>query len=554
MSLTSQSFSCSRSRRAAVLLIGNGLLLLCAFAFFYRLIEAQSIAVICTVEPDGGGSHPSIQAAIDDLNCTTVELAEGVFVENLWIERDITISGAGAELTAIDGGGIAEGIIMGEADVTLMDLTIQNGTDDLADTAGGIAAYYVNLVLDRVIIRDNIGILGGGIFLWSGNLHMRNSEIRENRGSGASALMATDSPVDIADSIIEGNISSDRHRAMEINLYDDSRPVSTIQRTAFVNNTGGSLEGSGQIYMSHITVTGNTEGTAALEFFEGSMELEDIYVAGNSGRGIYVRGPVDFSLTSCLIAGNYEGMHVGGSLTNTLATVDSCTFIDNSMHLNAIAHQFDITEVFVKNSTFVGSETSAIFVKRYEEYPGNSVSVSIENSTFSQNSVLQFYPTVVSLGGSLAISNTTIYDNLGPAQLAVTNTQLSMVNSIVAQHSEPSADCHVYSSTVTLPGPNLDSDGSCSVALTGDPLLGPLADNGGSTETHALLPSSPAIDSGSNVACLAMDERGKLRPIDGTADGVAICDLGAFEYDPADPPTLVPMLYLPLIRSMTVGP
>jgi hypothetical protein len=247
-------------------------------------------------------------------------------------------------------------------------------------------------------------------------------------------------------------------------------------------------------------------------------------------------------------------MHVGGSLTNTLATVDSCTFIDNSMHLNAIAHQFDITEVFVKNSTFVGSETSAIFVKRYEEYPGNSVSVSIENSTFSQNSVLQFYPTVVSLGGSLAISNTTIYDNLGPAQLAVTNTQLSMVNSIVAQHSEPSADCHVYSSTVTLPGPNLDSDGSCSVALTGDPLLGPLADNGGSTETHALLPSSPAIDSGSNVACLAMDERGKLRPIDGTADGVAICDLGAFEYDPADPPTLVPMLYLPLIRSMTVGP
>lgn len=556
MSPTSQTFAFSRSGRAALLLVANGLLMLCAFAFFQSLVEAQLIAGSCTVIPGGGGSHSSIQAAIDDVNCTTVDLAEGIVVENLWITRDIVISGAGAELTAIDGGGIRETIIMGEADVMLMDLTVQNGYDDINDNAGGIAAYHTNLTLDRVVVRDNIGSNGAGIYLWMGYLYMRNSEIRGNRAGGPSGIDAHNSPLDIADSLIADNNSLDDWYAIHV-VNESSVPASIIQRTTFLNNSGGSFAwawGGGQIYMANITVTGNIESPHAMSFNGGSIELEDIYVADNTGRGISVQGPTDFSITSCLIAGNYTGMDVGGNLSNTRATVAGCTFIDNFTHLHAIAHQGNITQVFVRNSTFVGSESGAIFVKRYEEYPGNSVSVSIENSTISQNSTLQFYPAVVSLGGNLAISNTTIYDNIGPVQVAVTNTHLSMVNSLVAHAGVGSPDCQVYSSTVTFPGPNLDSDGSCSVALTGDPLLAPLADNGGATETHALLPGSPAIDSGSNVACLALDQRGKPRPIDGTDDGLAICDLGASEYDPADPPTLVAMLYLPLMRSMAAAP
>src|SRR5262249_13961443 len=63
---------------------------------------------------------------------------------------------------------------------------------------------------------------------------------------------------------------------------------------------------------------------------------------------------------------------------------------------------------------------------------------------------------------------------------------------------------------------------------SGNANLGPLADNGGSTFTHALLPGSQAIDTGDDAVCAAapvngVDQRGVHRP-----QG-AHCDTGAFE-------------------------
>jgi hypothetical protein len=71
-----------------------------------------------------------------------------------------------------------------------------------------------------------------------------------------------------------------------------------------------------------------------------------------------------------------------------------------------------------------------------------------------------------------------------------------------------------------------------------DPRLGPLGSNGGPTRTHALLPASPALDgdvagtSSSFFDCPQADQRTEPRPIDGDLDGIARCDVGAFEYQP----------------------
>jgi hypothetical protein len=59
-----------------------------------------------------------------------------------------------------------------------------------------------------------------------------------------------------------------------------------------------------------------------------------------------------------------------------------------------------------------------------------------------------------------------------------------------------------------------------------DPLLGPLADNGGPTRTMALLPGSPAIDAGDGTGAPANDQRGFARVVG------AASDVGAFEVQP----------------------
>jgi hypothetical protein len=62
-----------------------------------------------------------------------------------------------------------------------------------------------------------------------------------------------------------------------------------------------------------------------------------------------------------------------------------------------------------------------------------------------------------------------------------------------------------------------------------NPRLGALANNGGTTKTHALLKRSPAIDKGTNTDCPPTDQRGKARPKNGDGKGKAICDIGSFE-------------------------
>jgi hypothetical protein len=85
-------------------------------------------------------------------------------------------------------------------------------------------------------------------------------------------------------------------------------------------------------------------------------------------------------------------------------------------------------------------------------------------------------------------------------------------------------------------GDNIASDETCDLTgpgdMTGDPVLGPLADNGGPTLTMALLPGSPAIDAVPVEHCtdadgepLLVDQRGTPRP-----QGAA-CDIGAFELE-----------------------
>ena len=105
-------------------------------------------------------------------------------------------------------------------------------------------------------------------------------------------------------------------------------------------------------------------------------------------------------------------------------------------------------------------------------------------------------------------------------------------NSIILQDGTTPACGTALGGSIVSAWHNLVGDSSCGFGATGDqqntdPLLGPLADNGGPTLTHALLAGSPAIDAGGTT--LPGDQRGVPRP-QGTVD-----DIGAFEAELSPP-------------------
>ncbi len=156
----------------------------------------------------------------------------------------------------------------------------------------------------------------------------------------------------------------------------------------------------------------------------------------------------------------------------------------------------------VANSTFRGN--SALAGGGIE----NDGTLTVMNSTFSGNSV--------------ANSGSGIYNS--------STGTLHYANTIVANAASGN-DCF-SNGTIGTNTQNLVENGStCSASLSGDPLLGALDDNGGATQTFALLGGSAAIDAGDDATCAAalvggLDQRGVARP------NGPHCDIGAYEVDP----------------------
>jgi CSLREA domain-containing protein len=153
----------------------------------------------------------------------------------------------------------------------------------------------------------------------------------------------------------------------------------------------------------------------------------------------------------------------------------------------------------------------------------NGGTLELSNVTLSGNITALLSGPALLNGGTATLNFVTITGNSGVAPGGAVFTgpaTIDINNSIIANNT--GGDCSLPAG-MAFATANLDSDGTCSgFTLTADPLLGPLADNGGATKTHALLPGSPALDAATG-ACVSDDQRGVSRP-----EGAA-CDLGAFE-------------------------
>jgi hypothetical protein len=272
---------------------------------------------------------------------------------------------------------------------------------------------------------------------------------------------------------------------------------------------GGGIWNSGTLTLTNSTVSGNTAGLRGTLSYgggilnEGTLTLTNTTVSENTsggGGGIQIfSGTV--TLTNSKVSGNTAigggGIGNGGTLTLTNSTVSGNTAESGGGMV--IGGTATLTNSTVSGNTAESEDGGGIV---------NFGTLTLTNSTVSGNT----QPTG---GGS-------IYNRFG-GTLTLTNT---LVDGDCATHEQ---------AVVTSNGYNIESPGnSCGfdtnkgdqVYVTAERLnLGELADNGGPTWTHALLPGSVAIDVIPADMCeVDEDQRGFPRD--------SMCDVGAFEVQP----------------------
>ena len=169
---------------------------------------------------------------------------------------------------------------------------------------------------------------------------------------------------------------------------------------------------------------------------------------------------------------------------------------------------------------------------------------AITNSTIADNTTGSFAGGIaLPFTGTVVLLNDTIADNTatsGAAGIDHGGATADIINTLVAGNTTGGVEADCASIPTGDPGYNLSGDASCSFTASGDqqhvtsPQLGPLQDNGGGTDTIALLNGSPAIDAGWSVACPTVDQRGDARPDSDEPAGSA-CDIGAYESGPQAP-------------------
>lgn len=380
----------------------------------------------------------------------------------------LTINGAGAATTFVDGNNAIRVFeVVGAGAVTFFGLTVRNG---LGGFGGGIENdSTATVTIDQSAILNNQGNFGGGI---------------NNNSSGT---------IIITNSTVSGNTAT----GFGGGINNNSGGTVTLDEVIVSNNTaqgfgGGGINNNfnGTMTITESSITGNTaqNGGGINNNSGGSMTITDTTVSGNTatddspgGGGILNNSSGPMTIIESTISGNTSDGPGGGINNNSSGTLT------------------------ITNSTISGnSSTDPKTGEGGGVYRGSSGPVTLTNVTVIGNSAPP------GQGGG-------IFNNR-------LDSPITLLRSIVA--NSVGGNC---GGVILSLGNNLSSDATCNLVAAGDlpntnPLVAPLASNGGPTQTHALLAGSPAINAG-GAGCPppGTDQRGVTRP-----QGAA-CEIGSFE-------------------------
>jgi CSLREA domain-containing protein len=351
-----------------------------------------------------------------------------------------------------------------------------------AGAAGGLGNDGISLSVTGGSVTGNSAEVGGGVYNNHGTASFNGTSITGNRAAGGGGIYSEDA----------------------LNLTDVQ--LGTTKHPNFALQGGGLL-------------TDNLGATIVRSTIEGNRARD----GGNgSGGGIFNTDNATDHIIQTTVAGNTSDS-VGGGITNYGAemTIARSTLSGN--------------KVFGGEANLGGG--IANMPNSEPESPSNAT-LDMANDTVTGNRA--GFGTQDGVGGgvfndpgaSATLTNVTVSRNRASAYgggIASAGTA-ALRGTILAANTAANtpANCDVPVGLQSN-GYNLDSDGSCGLNGVGDqtgvnPKLGPLANNGGPTETMALLPGSPAIDAVQACPPPKTDQRNVKRQ--------SPCDIGAYERVP----------------------
>jgi hypothetical protein len=462
------------------------------------------------------------------LTCGTITLNTGL-VSSV---DELTLTGPGAGALAIDGNNASRVIEQqGYGMLTIEGLTIRNGSYVYGGPGiyGGLAPGACILSRSSVTLTDTAidhcsasgwSVFGAAVDTF-GALYMTDSSI--------TGTVATANATEISATIYGGAVYTAAGYLTRSTI--DGAEVTAASVAAFSGLLGGGIFGMYGVVLDHSRVSGVVAHVSAakITYAKGAgvgsprtvimtaSTVSDNEVHGTPGVG----ASGAYTYTSAIGGG---GVYV---MTIPRSSIYASAISDSTLSNNAALCDGDCGDYTVGGGGALGTWSPKPMTITNSTISGNRADVR-GGGLYTRNQ------------GALALGNTTITDNAAPEGSGIADAgdsaayPFSITSTIVAGNHVPAGASSDEIVTIHAIDGSHDLIGSANVALPGDtiggdPRLGPLADNGGPTMTHALLSDSPAIDAGSNPSDLAADQRGgSYVRVSGAA-----ADIGAFEVQPA---------------------
>jgi hypothetical protein len=489
------------------------------------------------------------------------EVGGSLTVQSSLIQTEGAFGGtAGNEGGSAEGGGIFSRCKTTITDSTLSsNVVIGGNAENNSDFGsgglafgGGIYALGETTITDSILSGNTLtggssssffgGSAGGGGVFAGGNTTITASTLSDNTligGNSNYSSVVDDEAVDVGGDAEGGGVYSSGTTAITAstlsgNTLTGGKGSINNSKSIVGFNLGGHAQGGGVFAESTMTITASTLSGNTLTGGDGNFVSGTVKggIGGDaSGGGVYARFATT-TLTDSTLSGNTltGGKGSGGSATPGTTQGGGASFAGGTGH--------EIINSTIADNQVIGAQSASVASSASGGglFFGSTTTATLTNVTVAGNQANQ-PPTGVgsTSGGGI--------DNAGG--------KVTLVNTLVALNSASTGPDYAgvagTGSSHNLIGDATDSAGF-SVATHGDllgttanpldPLLGPLANNGGPTPTRALLPGSPAFNAGDNsVQSVGLfDQRGQgfMRGANGSID------IGAFEVQPPLPPSSPP--------------